>query len=80
MPYTHEILGKEVERAAGVEPATSSLGSWHSTTELRPLSELKLSRTRLKISTTLKISTARAARDMRRCAAAMRRSAVAFQP
>src|SRR5207253_8358611 len=24
------------ERATGVEPATSSLGSWHSTTELRP--------------------------------------------
>ena len=24
------------ERAAGLEPATSSLGSWHSTTELRP--------------------------------------------
>src|SRR5947208_2618319 len=29
-PRTHE------ERATGVEPATSSLGSWHSTTELRP--------------------------------------------
>src|SRR5262245_25092840 len=27
---------KEKERATGVEPATSSLGSWHSTTELRP--------------------------------------------
>jgi hypothetical protein len=26
-----------LERATGVEPATSSLGSWHSTTELRPL-------------------------------------------
>ena len=26
----------ELERATGVEPATSSLGSWHSTTELRP--------------------------------------------
>ena len=25
-----------MERATGVEPATSSLGSWHSTTELRP--------------------------------------------
>jgi hypothetical protein len=25
-----------VERATGLEPATSSLGSWHSTTELRP--------------------------------------------
>src|SRR6476469_4073868 len=24
------------ERATGLEPATSSLGSWHSTTELRP--------------------------------------------
>ena len=24
------------ERATGVEPATSSLGSWHSTAELRP--------------------------------------------
>ncbi len=27
---------KEMERATGVEPATSSLGSWHSTAELRP--------------------------------------------
>ena len=26
-----------MERATGVEPATSSLGSWHSTTELHPL-------------------------------------------
>src|SRR5688500_20375190 len=26
------------ERATGLEPATSSLGSWHSTTELRPRS------------------------------------------
>ena len=26
-----------MERATGVEPATSSLGSWHSTAELRPL-------------------------------------------
>ena len=25
-----------LERATGLEPATSSLGSWHSTTELRP--------------------------------------------
>jgi hypothetical protein len=30
-------LGKRMERATGVEPATSSLGSWHSTAELRPL-------------------------------------------
>ena len=27
-----------LERETGVEPATSSLGSWHSTTELLPLS------------------------------------------
>src|SRR5262249_35588360 len=27
----------EVERPTGFEPATSSLGSWHSATELRPL-------------------------------------------
>ena len=26
-----------LERETGVEPATSSLGSWHSTTELLPL-------------------------------------------
>ena len=26
----------EVERETGIEPATSSLGSWHSTTELLP--------------------------------------------
>ena len=26
-----------VERATGIEPATSSLGSWRSTIELRPL-------------------------------------------
>jgi hypothetical protein len=29
--------GASRERATGLEPATSSLGSWHSTTELRPL-------------------------------------------
>src|ERR1700730_15595258 len=28
-----------MERETGVEPATSSLGSWHSTTELLPLSQ-----------------------------------------
>ena len=28
--------GAEEERATGIEPATSSLGSWHSTAELRP--------------------------------------------
>ncbi len=27
----------ELERPTGFEPATSSLGSWHSATELRPL-------------------------------------------
>ena len=27
----------ELERETGIEPATSSLGSWHSTTELLPL-------------------------------------------
>ena len=27
----------KMERETGVEPATSSLGSWHSTTELLPL-------------------------------------------
>ena len=30
------FYGFRRERATGVEPATSSLGSWHSTTELRP--------------------------------------------
>src|SRR5262249_55072971 len=30
------------ERATGLEPATSSLGSWHSTTELRPQVRLKV--------------------------------------
>src|ERR1041384_6507289 len=29
---------KMLERATGIEPVTSSLGSWHSTAELRPLS------------------------------------------
>src|ERR1700730_1421788 len=52
-----------MERAAGVEPATSSLGSWHSTTELRPLSQPKLSRTRPRISTALEISMTRAICD-----------------
>jgi hypothetical protein len=28
---------EKLERETGVEPATSSLGSWHSTTELLPL-------------------------------------------
>ena len=31
-----------LERETGLEPATSSLGSWHSTTELLPLSEAGL--------------------------------------
>ncbi len=31
------VRGESLERATGVEPATSSLGSWHSTAELRPL-------------------------------------------
>jgi hypothetical protein len=30
-------MGKGLERATGIEPVTSSLGSWHSTAELRPL-------------------------------------------
>ena len=30
-------LESRLERAKGFEPSTSSLGSWHSTTELRPL-------------------------------------------
>src|SRR5580698_6081473 len=30
----------KLERETGVEPATSSLGSWHSTTELLPLVDL----------------------------------------
>ncbi len=29
-----------LERETGLEPATSSLGSWHSTTELLPLTEV----------------------------------------
>jgi hypothetical protein len=28
-----------MERTMGLEPTTSSLGSWHSTAELRPLRE-----------------------------------------
>ena len=31
---------ENMERETGLEPATSSLGSWHSTTELLPLSTL----------------------------------------
>jgi hypothetical protein len=30
------LTSKEGKRATGLEPATSSLGSWHSTTELHP--------------------------------------------
>jgi hypothetical protein len=33
----NQLILSNLERATGVEPATSSLGSWHSTTELRPL-------------------------------------------
>jgi hypothetical protein len=29
---------ENMERETGIEPATSSLGSWHSTAELLPLS------------------------------------------
>jgi hypothetical protein len=31
------LLAEMLERATGIEPVTSSLGSWHSTAELRPL-------------------------------------------
>ncbi len=31
------VVWKKLERATGIEPVTSSLGSWHSTAELRPL-------------------------------------------
>ncbi len=31
-----ENIQRFLERETGVEPATSSLGSWHSTTELLP--------------------------------------------
>jgi hypothetical protein len=30
------LQGEMLERAIGIEPMTSSLGSWHSTAELRP--------------------------------------------
>src|ERR1035438_7899359 len=33
---------KNMERETGLEPATSSLGSWHSTTELLPLNSHRL--------------------------------------
>jgi hypothetical protein len=33
---------EKMERETGVEPATSSLGSWHSTTELLPLAPATL--------------------------------------
>src|ERR1035441_5776874 len=33
---------KNMERETGLEPATSSLGSWHSTTELLPLKSDRL--------------------------------------
>ena len=42
-----------MERETGLEPATSSLGSWHSTTELLPLSQ------RPKYSTDSRLRTAR---------------------
>ena len=40
MPMTEldrSNLLKKLERETGIEPATSSLGSWHSTAELLPL-------------------------------------------
>ena len=38
---------EELERATGFEPATSSLGSWHSATELRPPCPFYITRSRL---------------------------------
>ncbi len=32
----------KMERETGLEPATSSLGSWHSTTELLPLANVQI--------------------------------------
>src|SRR5215813_5850880 len=40
-----------MERATGIEPATSSLGSWHSTAELRPRSVRDSSRRGARLST-----------------------------
>ncbi len=38
--YDHvQTAAENLERATGIEPATSSLGSWRSTIELRPLGE-----------------------------------------
>jgi hypothetical protein len=34
----HSQVIENMERETGIEPATSSLGSWHSTAELLPLS------------------------------------------
>src|ERR1700678_2916460 len=41
-PYI--IFRKELERETGIEPATSSLGSWRSTAELLPLNFILLDR------------------------------------
>ena len=38
---------KTMERETGIEPATSSLGSWHSTAELLPLAGCNTSESRL---------------------------------
>ena len=35
-PIPTHLIAASLERAMGFEPTTSSLGSWHSTTELRP--------------------------------------------
>ena len=39
-------ITRGMKRATGLEPATSSLGSWHSTTELRPLSDFRFAQLR----------------------------------
>ena len=49
----------KMERETGLEPATSSLGSWHSTTELLPLSRQLKYRTNSNLRATPKSASLR---------------------
>src|ERR1035438_8777017 len=52
-----------MERETGFEPATSSLGSWHSTTELLPLAERSLRKVNTEGPCARKSSTSRHPQD-----------------
>jgi hypothetical protein len=53
------MSGSRMERETGFEPATSSLGSWHSTPELLPLRRIRSGKSLKEHSRTLSVNPTR---------------------